>query len=157
MRRRMRMDSKQVILIVEDSPEDYEATKRGFRESGLANPIFHCEDGDEALDFLFRHGKYGDPEKSPRPGIILLDLNLPGTDGFEVLREIKNNDELKKIPLVVLTTSSDERDIERCYANGASSYIVKPVSFSGFMDAMQRFRDYWFEIAVLPKQGDGHG
>lgn len=153
----MKIDSKQAILIVEDSPEDYEAMERGFRGAGLANPIFHCEDGDEALDFLFRRGKYGDPEKSPRPCIILLDLNLPGTDGLEIVKEIKNNDELKKIPVVVLTTSSDERDIEQCYANGANSYIIKPVSFSGFMDAIQRFRDYWFEIVVLPKQGGGHG
>ena len=147
----MKVDSNQVILIVEDSPEDYEATERGFRESGLANPIFHCEDGDEALDFLFRRGIYADPKKSPCPSIILLDLNLPGTDGHQVLSEIKNNDELKKIPVVVLTTSSDERDIEQCYENGASSYIIKPVSFSGFMDAIRRLRDYWFEIVVLPK------
>jgi len=147
----MSLDTGQVILIVEDSPEDYEATERGLRESGLANPIFRCEDGDEALDFLFRRGIYADPKKSPRPGIILLDLNLPGTDGCEVLNEIKNNDELKKIPVVVLTTSSDERDIELCYENGASSYIIKPVSFSGFMDAIRRLKDYWFEIVVLPK------
>ena len=147
----MKVDTGQVILIVEDSPEDYETTERGFRESGLANPIFHCEDGDEALDFLFRRGIYADPKKSPCPSIILLDLNLPGTDGHQVLSEIKNNDELKKIPVVVLTTSSDERDIEQCYENGASSYIIKPVSFSGFMDAIRRLRDYWFEIVVLPK------
>ena len=147
----MSVDASQVILIVEDSPEDYEATERGLRGSGLANPIFHCEDGDEALDFLFRRGKYSDPEKSPRPGIILLDLNLPGTDGREVLSEIKKDDDLKKIPVVVLTTSSDERDVVQCYENGASSYIVKPVSFSGFMEAIQRLRDYWFEIVVLPK------
>ena len=147
----MKMDDSRVILIVEDSPEDYEATVRGLRSSGVANPIFHCEDGDEALDFLLRQGKYTDPEKSPRPGIILLDLNLPGTDGREVLSEIKKTDDLKKIPVVVLTTSSDERDVEQCYANGASSYIVKPVSFSGFMEAIQRLKDYWFEIVVLPK------
>ena len=147
----MKMDDSRVILIVEDSPEDYEATVRGLRSSGVANPIFHCEDGDEALDFLLRQGKYTDPEKSPRPGIILLDLNLPGTDGREVLSEIKKTDDLKKIPVIVLTTSSDERDVEQCYANGASSYIVKPVRFSGFMEAIQRLKDYWFEIVVLPK------
>ena len=147
----MSVDASQVILIVEDSPEDYEATERGLRGSGLANPIFHCEDGDEALDFLLRRGKYSDPEKSPRPGIILLDLDLPGTDGREVLSEIKKDDDLKKIPVVVLTTSSDERDVVQCYENGASSYIVKPVSFSGFMEAIQRLKDYWFEIVVLPK------
>ena len=147
----MSVDASQVILIVEDSPEDYEATERGLRGSGLANPIFHCEDGDEALDFLLRRGKYSDPEKSPRPGIILLDLDLPGTDGHEVLSEIKKNDGIKKTPVVVLTTSTDKRDIVQCYENGASSYIVKPVSFPGFMEAIQRLRDYWFEIVVLPK------
>ena len=147
----MKLGNDHAILIVEDSPEDYEATERGFRESGISNPIIHCEDGEDALDFLFRRGRYADPEKSPRPGIILLDLNLPGADGREVLTEIKNNDELKKIPVLVLTTSSDERDIRQCYENGANSYIVKPVSFSGFMDAIQRFKDYWFEIVVLPK------
>ena len=129
----MSVDASQVILIVEDSPEDYEAAERGLRESGLANPIFHCEDGDEALDFLLRRGKYSDPEKSPRPGIILLDLDLPGTDGHEVLSEIKKNDGIKKTPVVVLTTSTDKRDIVQCYENGASSYIAKPVNFSGFI------------------------
>ena len=147
----MRMDDSRAILVVEDSPEDYEATARGLRSSGVANPIFHCEDGGEALDFLLRRGEYTDPEKSPRPGIILLDLNLPGTDGHEVLSEVKKNDDLKKIPVVVLTTSSDERDVEQCYENGASSYIVKPVNFSGFVEAIQRLRDYCFEIVVLPK------
>jgi two-component system, response regulator len=147
----MKVEKDNAILIVEDSPEDFETTKRGLRKSGIANPIFHCEDGEDALDFLFRRGSYADPEKSVRPKIILLDLNLPGTDGHEVLIEIKNNDELKKIPVVVLTTSSDERDIKRCYENGANSYIVKPVSFAGFMDAIQRLKDYWFEIVVLPR------
>ena len=147
----MELTQNHPILIVEDSPEDYEATVRGFRNSGLANPIYHCEDGDEALDFLFRQGEYADPAKAPRPGIILLDLNLPGTDGREVLAEIKKDGKLKKIPVVVLTTSGDERDIDQCYENGASSYIVKPVSFSAFMEAIQRLKEYWFEIVVLPK------
>ena len=147
----MKADNGQPILIVEDSPEDYEATERGLKASGLANPVYHCEDGDEALDFLFRRGEYADPAKSPRPGIILLDLHLPGTDRSEVLGVIKKDDTLKKIPVVVLTSSSDERDVEKCYKNGASSYVVKPVSFSGFMEAIQRLRDYWFEIVVLPK------
>ena len=147
----MKAKQSQPILIVEDNPEDYETTLRGLKSSGVANPIFHCEDGDEALDFLFRRGKYSDPEKSPRPGIILLDLHLPGTDGRELLAEIKKDDGLKKIPVVVLTSSADERDVVRCYENGASSYIIKPVSFSGFMEAIQRLKDYWFEIVVFPK------
>lgn len=147
----MMVQSRQPILIVEDSHEDYEATLRAFRKSGLANPVFRCEDGDEALDYLFRRGTYADIKKSPRPGIILLDLNLPGTDGREVLTEIKKHDDLKKIPVIVLTTSTSEQDIERCYAAGASSYLCKPVDLSRFIESIQRLTDYWFEIVVLPR------
>lgn len=143
--------SKQPILLVEDSPEDYEATVRAFRKSGLANPIYHCVDGDDALDFLFRQGRYDEPESAPRPGIVLLDLNLPGTDGRDVLTAVKQDDDLKSIPVIVLTTSSHEQDIDRCYRDGANSYIQKPVHLSGFMEAIQRLKDYWFEIVVLPK------
>lgn len=138
----------QPILLVEDSPEDFETTKRAFRRSGLNNPIIRCADGDEALDFLFRRGAYAD---APRPGVILLDLNLPGTDGREVLAEIKGRPELKQIPVIVLTTSSDDRDVQACYQAGASSYIQKPVDVDGFMRAIERLNDYWFEVVILPK------
>ncbi len=144
---------EQSLLIVEDSPEDFEMTKRALKKAGLANPIFHCEDGDSALDFLFRRNEYTDPKISPRPGMILLDLNLPGTNGKEVLAEIKQSPELKSIPVIVLTTSTDERDIQQCYMNGANSYIAKPVDFGGLTSAIERLRDYWFHIVVLP--GDG--
>ncbi|MBM4053743.1 MAG: response regulator [Planctomycetes bacterium] len=140
-----------LILLVEDSPEDYETTVRAFRKSGLKNGIVHCQDGDEAIDYLFHRGKFADAGKHHLPGIILLDLNLPGTDGREVLKEIKKNETLKKIPVVVLTTSSDERDIEQCYADGANSYIQKPVDLSGFFDAVKRLKEYWFEISIIPK------
>ncbi len=141
----------QPILLVEDSPEDFETTERAFRRSGLKNPIYRCADGDEALDFLYRRGKYADPQQAPRPGVILLDLNLPGTDGREVLSEIKNDPDLKQIPVIVLTTSKDERDIEVCYRCGANSYIQKPVDLEGFMQAIERLNDYWFEVVILPK------
>jgi CheY-like chemotaxis protein len=141
----------QPILLVEDSPEDFETTERAFRKSGLRNPIYRCSDGEEALDFLFRRGEFADPETSPRPGVILLDLNLPGTDGREVLAEIKADPQLKQIPVVVLTTSSDDRDVDACYRAGASSYIQKPVDLEGFMRAMERLNDYWFEVVILPK------
>jgi two-component system, response regulator len=141
----------QPILLVEDSPEDYEATLRAFRKSGLRNPINRCEDGEEALDYLFRRGRYADPESSPCPGVILLDLNLPGTDGRQVLAEIKGDENLKKIPVVVLTTSVDERDINACYSAGANSYIQKPVDIDGFVKAIERLNDYWFEVVILPK------
>ena len=138
----------QPILLVEDSPEDFETTQRAFRRSGLKNPIVRCSDGDEALDFLFRRGDYAD---APRPGVVLLDLNLPGTDGREVLTEMKADPELRQIPVIVLTTSSDERDVSACYKAGASSYIQKPVDLEGFMRAIERLNDYWFEVVILPR------
>ena len=141
----------QPILLVEDSPEDFETTQRAFRRSGLKNPIIRCSDGDEALDFLHRRGGYADPAKSPRPGVILLDLNLPGTDGREVLSDIKADPALQQIPVIVLTTSSDDRDVDACYRAGASSYIQKPVDLEGFMKAIERLNDYWFEVVILPK------
>jgi CheY-like chemotaxis protein len=147
----MRLGPQQPILLVEDSPEDVEATVRALRRAGLANPIFRCEDGDDALDYLFRRGRYSDPASAPRPGIVLLDLNLPGTDGREVLAEIKADGALRSIPVVILTTSIDERDVERCYGAGANSYIKKPVDLEGFMRAIQRLKEFWFEIVIVPK------
>jgi CheY-like chemotaxis protein len=141
----------QPILLVEDSPEDFEATLRAFRKSGLKNSVVRCEDGDEALDYLHRRGKYADPDSSPRPGVILLDLNLPGTDGRQVLSEVKSSESLRDIPVVVLTTSADERDITACYRAGANSYIQKPVDIDGFMKAIERLNGYWFEVVILPK------
>lgn len=141
----------QPILIVEDSPEDYEATLRAFRKCGLGNPVYHCSDGEEALDFLFHRGEFTDPEKAPRPAIILLDLNMPGTDGREVLATIKQDEMMMKIPVLVLTTSTDERDIRKCYEAGANSYVQKPVNRDGFMDAIQRLTGFWFQLALIPK------
>ena len=141
----------QTILIVEDSPEDFEATRRAFEKSGLHNGIKRCADGDEALDYLYRRGSYLESDDAPRPGLILLDLNLPGTDGREVLAEIKTDSNLRTIPVVVLTTSKDQRDINDCYAAGANSYVHKPVDLQGLMDAIQRLHDYWFKIVVFPK------
>ena len=120
--------TEQSILLVEDSPEDYEVTVRAFRKANLVNPVFRCQDGEEALDYLYQRGRYADPEQAPRPGLILLDLNLPGTDGREVLAQVKSDAQLRTIPVIVLTTSADERDIEGCYRAGANSYIQKPVS-----------------------------
>ncbi|NOT01807.1 MAG: response regulator [Phycisphaerales bacterium] len=139
---------RQPILLVEDSHEDCEAILRALRKTGVANAVNHCADGDEALDYLYRRGKHGD---APRPGVILLDLNLPGTDGRQVLATIKRDAQLKRIPVIVLTTSTDERDVEGCYRDGANSYIRKPVDLAGFMTAVQRLKDYWFEIVILPR------
>jgi CheY-like chemotaxis protein len=145
------MNQSQVILLVEDSAEDVEATVRALRKAGLANPIHHCADGDEALDFLRHGGRYAGGRDAPRPGVILLDLNLPGTDGREVLEAVKADDSLKSIPVIVLTTSTDERDVRRCYDAGANSYVKKPVDLDGFMEAIQRLSDYWFEVVILPR------
>lgn len=147
----MAMTPKQTILLVEDSPEDYETTVRSLRKSGLINPIFRCVDGEDALDYLYRRGRYDAPNEAPRPGLVMLDLNLPGTDGREVLKEVKGDESLKVIPIVVLTTSSDERDIENCYQLGANSYIQKPVDLDGFVKSMSRMKDYWFEVVIVPK------
>lgn len=146
----------QPILLVEDSVEDVEATIRALRKAGLANPIHHCADGDEALDYLHQRGRYADQANAPRPGVVLLDLNLPGTDGREVLAEVKTYPLLKRIPIIVLTTSSDERDVHRCYDAGANSYIKKPVDFDGFLEAIRRLTGYWFEVVVLPREAEGH-
>ena len=144
--------SHQPILLIEDNPEDFQAILRAFAKAGLANPIIRCEDGDDALEYLFGRGRYAPPANTPRPGIILLDLNLPGTDGYEVLVSLKKSSRLKKIPVIVLTTSCAENDIEQCYQAGASSYICKPVDLGGLMRAIQGLKEYWFEIAVFPKE-----
>jgi len=137
-----------LILIVEDSDIDYETTIRAFKKSNMINPVQRCEDGEEALDYLYQRNQYS---ASSRPDLILLDLNLPGTDGREVLEEIKQDPNLKTIPVIVLTTSSDARDINKCYQAGANSYINKPVDLKGFFEAIKRLRDFWFEVAILPK------
>ena len=146
-----RVDGTAHILIVDDSPEDYEATIRAFHKVRMANPISWCKDGEEALAFLFQRGAYAQPP-APRPALILLDLNLPGLDGHVVLERIKKDDGLKSIPVVVLTSSGDERDIQACYDAGANSYVQKPVDFAGFVEAIQRLRGFWFEIALLPEK-----
>jgi CheY-like chemotaxis protein len=139
------------ILLVEDSPEDYEVTTRAFKKSRLLNPVKHCTTGDDALDYLYRRGAYVNEDDCPRPGVILLDLNLPGTDGREILRIIKNDENLKSIPVIILTTSTDENDIDRCYKDGANSYIQKPVDLDKYIDSIRNLKEYWFEISILPE------
>ena len=143
------MSTQQTIRVVEDSPEDYEATERGFRRAELESPLVHCETGDQALDYLYRRGEC-ERRENGQPGVILLDLNLPGTDGREVLRLVKSHENLKMIPVIVLTTSSAERDIDECYRYGANSYIQKPVDLDGFRVSIQRLKDFWMDGAILP-------
>ena len=145
------MGMSKTILIVEDSDDDFFATQRAFKKAGLANPIRRCSNGDQAVDYLFQRGDFADPEGSPRPSVVLLDLNLPGLDGRDVLKLVKSDPELRKIPVIVLTTSAAEQDIERCYAEGANTFIQKPVDLQGFIQAIARLKDYWFEVAILPR------
>ena len=139
-----------LLLVIEDSNEDFEAFQRYVRRSPLTIPIYHCVDGDDALAFLDRTGRYSDPQSAPRPGLILLDLNLPGTDVREVLRKIKQDEILKVIPVVVFTTSNNPKDIEACYRQGVNSYIVKPMDFNRLKHSIQILIDYWFDTTILP-------
>ncbi|WP_028794803.1 response regulator [Thalassobaculum salexigens] len=138
----------QPLLIVEDSDDDYEATVRALKRDGpLANPILRCENGREALDYIKRMGS---PE-CPRPGLVLLDLNMPGVDGREVLKTLKSDPALSTIPVVILTTSDDEWDVNNCYEAGANTYIKKPVDLEGFFSALRSLREYWLQVAILPR------
>lgn len=140
----------QPLLIVEDSDDDYEATVRALKRDGpLANPIHRCENGQEALDYIANMGS----TERPRPGLVLLDLNMPGVDGREVLRVLKNDPGTAQIPVVILTTSDDEWDINNCYDAGANTYIKKPVDLEGFFAALKALREYWLEVAILPRDG----
>jgi CheY-like chemotaxis protein len=132
-----------VILLVEDNPDHAELIMRSLQDHRVANKTYHVTDGEMALDYLFRRGNYADPEKSPRPNVILLDLRLPKVDGMEVLEEIKARDELKRIPVVVLTTSESERDVTGAYDNHVNSYLVKPVDFDKFTKLMSDLGFYW--------------
>ncbi|BAY81782.1 two-component system response regulator [Calothrix parasitica NIES-267] len=144
------------LLIVEDSDEDFEAFGRFIRKSQISNPIYRCIDGEDALDFLYRQGDYEDNQQAPRPSIILLDLNLPGTDGREVLEQIKQDERLKTIPVIVFTTSSNPKDIETCYRFGVNSYILKPMNVQKSKDVMQSIVDYWFSIVLLPEESKNY-
>lgn len=143
------------ILMAEDDPDDRLLAKEALEESLVANHIRFVENGEELMDYLKRRGKYADPESAPRPGLILLDLNMPRMDGREALRAIKSDPELRSIPVVVLTTSRAEEDILRSYDEGANSYITKPVTFDGLVEVMKTLRRYWFEIIELPAGGPG--
>jgi two-component system, response regulator len=131
------------ILLVEDDPAHAEIVRRSLDSLQVPMRLYHVTDGQSAMDFLLREGTYGNPERSPRPALILLDLRLPKVDGLEVLRRIKADDGLKAIPTVVLTTSSAESDLVEAYSNGAGSYLVKPPDFKKFQSLLRTFGFYW--------------
>jgi CheY-like chemotaxis protein len=138
------------ILMADDDEDDRLMTQEAFQEARLINDLRFVMDGEELLDYLHHRNQYADPEMSPRPGLILLDLNMPKKDGREALREIKAHSNLRQIPIVVLTTSKAEEDIYRSYDLGVNSYITKPVSFEGLVEIIKSLTEYWFKIVKLP-------
>ncbi len=138
-----------VILLVEDDPGDQELTRRALLDGDFPHELYVVEDGEEALDYLFRRGRYTDPSAFPMPELILLDLNLPKLNGKQVLEQIHNDANLRRIPVVILTTSQQESDIQQCYDGGASSYIVKPVAIDDFIRMIHCLNVYWFETVRL--------
>lgn len=140
---------KAPILIVEDSLPDYQAVLRVIKKKGMENPVYHCMTGQDALDFLYRSGRYNNENDAPRPGLVLLDLNMPGTDGREVLRKIKSEQDLKSIPVVIFTTSDSDKDIAESYESGANTYITKPVDLGELNGVIDILRTYWFETANI--------
>ena len=138
------------ILMADDDADDRQLTREALEDARLINDIRFVENGEELLEYLRREGKWAAPADAPRPGLILLDLNMPRKDGRTVLKEIKQDPEFRTIPVVILTTSKSDEDVYRSYDLGVNSYIVKPVTFEALVDILQTLEKYWFEIVELP-------
>jgi len=148
----MKNGTKQVeILLVEDNPADVRLVREALKESKILNNLSVVEDGVEAMDFLRKKGKYA---SSPRPNLVLLDLNLPRKNGREVLSEVKSDEKLKRIPVVIMTVSDDEKDILLTYNSHANCYIKKPLNFDQFNKMVHTIENFWFTIVCLPQDGD---
>jgi CheY-like chemotaxis protein len=139
-----------VILMADDDTDDCLMTREALATAGLRNELRTVSDGQELMEYLLHQGKYTDPASAPRPGLILLDLNMPRKNGHEALQEIKSHPDLKRIPVVILTTSQAEQDIYATYSQGANSYIAKPVSFENLVKIMETIGSYWLEIVTPP-------
>lgn len=148
------MNKSANILLVEDNEMDIELTLDAFKEAKLLNQIYVASTGEEALNYLFGEGKYSDREKYPVPDMVLLDLKLPGIDGFEVLEKIKSTPVLKRMPVIILTSSKEEADRSLSYDIGTNSYLIKPISFDGFLDVVKQISNYWFTLNVAPPKED---
>lgn len=147
----MKKDKKSIVIVMaDDDKDDCWLAKKALEKNRLANDLHFVHDGEELMDYLKKRGNYSDPANSPRPGLILLDLNMPKKDGREALREIKADSDLKHIPIVILTTSKEEEDIYRSYELGANAFITKPVTFGTMVDVMQALGRFWFDIVELP-------
>ena len=149
------------ILMADDDADDRRLTQEALEEGRLINEVCFVNNGEELMDYLRRQGKFAPPAETPRPGLILLDLNMPRKDGRTVLQEIKSDPDLRQIPVVVLTTSKSDEDVFKSYDLGVNSYIVKPVTFEALVDILQTLEKYWFEIVELPpvkeeRRRDGH-
>lgn len=138
------------ILLVEDNPDHAILTKRVLEDYKVANDVYLVEDGADALDYIYRRGKYSNGNSAPRPGLILLDVKLPKIDGFEVLKQLKNDPEYSSIPVVMLTTSACDEEVARGYAEGANSYVTKPVRFDEFAEKIKNIGLYWGLISSVP-------
>ena len=138
------------LLLADDDPDDRLLVKEALEESHLVADLRSVEDGEELMNYLHRRGRYTEPDTSPHPDLILLDLKMPRKSGHQALEEIKATPELRCIPIVVLTTSKAEEDVARAYASGANSFMVKPTSFGALIEAMKTLRGYWFELITLP-------
>ncbi len=143
-----RKDQSFAILMIDDDEEDFVLVKESLESRHVKVDLYWAPDGNEAMNFLFRQGEY---TNVPHPNLILLDLNMPGKDGFEVLRDLKAHKDLRKIPVVILTSSRDESSVSRGYNIGASSFMLKPLSFDEMANAMQSLCEYWFALVQLPK------
>ncbi len=138
-----------VILMAEDDEHDIVATKRAWKKHHIANPLYIVNDGEECLDFLHRRGKYSEPGTASRPGIVMLDIKMPKMDGLAVLKQIREDDELRHLPVIILTTSKAEEDRIRGYDLGVNAYIVKPVGFDSFSEAVKTISLFW-QLVELP-------
>jgi two-component system, response regulator len=142
--------SKKIILLVEDNPDDEALTLRAFKKNNILNEVIVVRDGAEALEYLFGKGKYADRDCSINPELVLLDLKLPKIDGIEVLKEIRNNSKTKLLPVIILTSSKEEKDIMKSYEYFANSYIRKPVDFIQFSEAIKQLGVYWLVLNETP-------
>ncbi len=140
-----------VILMADDDPDDRLLCEQALEESRVINDLRFVEDGEELLEYLNRSGRYAEPGAAPRPGLILLDLNMPRVDGRQALGSIKADPALRRIPVVVMTTSQAEEDIVRSYDLGANSYVTKPVTFERLVDLMKAMGNFWIEFVEIPK------